>query len=240
MSRERIKFYLGVLAVFWVLLSGRNSAWAGNEFEDHESIMVVVKSHLAGWYQGSKYLVEIKVDKLDPRLKMPSCPDPLTVSTPQAKPKKGRIFVTVSCAGQKPWRIFVPATIISYEDVVMMVSSLSRNQAVKRTDIELRKTNLSTLPRGYFTRLQDVIGKVARRDLYANTVLGPMYLKLPYLVKRGERITIISKSKGIVIKTAGIALENAEKGAVLKVKNISSGRVVEGKVIESGVVKVSP
>lgn len=239
-SKKRVVLHWQGAVALCMALFGSMSAWAENEFESQESIVMVVKNHLEGWYKDSKYPVETKVDKLDPRLKMSRCSAPLVVSTSQAKPKKGRVFVTVSCIVQKPWKIFVPATIIRYEDIVAMTSSVSRNQVIKKTDVELRKTNLSLLPRGYFARLQDVVGKIAKRDIYVNTVLGPAHLKSPNLVKRGSRVTIVSSSAGITIKSAGIALGNAEKGKMLRVRNSSSGRVVEGEVIGLGVIKVRP
>ena len=62
-------------------------------------------------------------------------------------------------------------------------------------------------------------------------------LENPELVKRGDLITLLVRSHGFTASTKGTALESGKKGQRIKVSNASSTKVVEGIVIESGVVE---
>jgi flagella basal body P-ring formation protein FlgA len=58
------------------------------------------------------------------------------------------------------------------------------------------------------------------------------------MVRRGKMVLLIGESKRLLIKTQGKALENGRLGDVIKVKNITSGKVVHATVTGENTVKV--
>jgi flagella basal body P-ring formation protein FlgA len=58
------------------------------------------------------------------------------------------------------------------------------------------------------------------------------------LVKRGERVNIQSGKAGVLISATGTAMADGAKGQKINVKNLSSQRVIQATVVDSGQVSV--
>ena len=67
-------------------------------------------------------------------------------------------------------------------------------------------------------------------------MLSPGLLTRPTLVKRGQRVKILASHDGIQASTLGEALENGQRDAVIRIRNLSSEKTIEAKVLEAGVV----
>jgi hypothetical protein len=52
----------------------------------------------------------------------------------------------------------------------------------------------------------------------------------PVLVKKGAHVTIVYSTPTIRLRTVGVALEDGEHGALIPVKNITSGVVIHAEV----------
>ena len=61
----------------------------------------------------------------------------------------------------------------------------------------------------------------------------------PRLIRRGESVMLVVRSGDFRIQTQGKALDDARRGRSLRVRNSTSGRVVEGRAIAPGVVEVA-
>jgi flagella basal body P-ring formation protein FlgA len=70
-------------------------------------------------------------------------------------------------------------------------------------------------------------------------VISPSALKSMKVVARGQVITLLAKAGTMEVRMSGKALASAALGQRVKVKNLSSKRVVEGVVESPGVVKVT-
>ena len=51
------------------------------------------------------------------------------------------------------------------------------------------------------------------------------------MVEEGQSILIISDLNGIKVKMEGNALQNGHFNELIKVKNLSSGKIVQGKIV---------
>jgi flagella basal body P-ring formation protein FlgA len=70
-------------------------------------------------------------------------------------------------------------------------------------------------------------------------VLTPAMLAAVPLVSRGQQVTLEAQTDGVHIRMGGEALAEAALGQRVRVKNLSSERVVEGVVRSDEVVEVS-
>jgi flagella basal body P-ring formation protein FlgA len=55
-------------------------------------------------------------------------------------------------------------------------------------------------------------------------------------VRRGEPVKMIANNDGIEASASGEALADGQPGDVIRVRNTRSGKVIEAKVLEPGVV----
>jgi flagella basal body P-ring formation protein FlgA len=77
-----------------------------------------------------------------------------------------------------------------------------------------------------------------RRPLAAGAVLTPAMLTDVPLVTRGQQVTLEVGADTMNIRMAGEALDEAALGQRVRVRNLSSERVVEGVVRSAQVVEV--
>ena len=71
---------------------------------------------------------------------------------------------------------------------------------------------------------------VARVSIPSGEVVLERFVEVPFAVKRGQLVKIVAKKGGIYVETLGRALQNGRVGDIIRVKNVYSGKVIEGRV----------
>ena len=181
---------------------------------------------------------EVTVGRLDSRLRLQRCDHPLEARRLQNNQRLGNTIVSVSCTGTKPWTVHVPVTVKSFTRVVVASQPLMRQVSLKRSDVRLEERDISTLRSGYFSRIEDVIGRQPKRTLVSGSVLNPYDIETRKIIRRGNKVLIIAETAGIAVRMQGKALGDAGEGELITVENLSSRRKVEAVAVGPGVVKV--
>jgi flagella basal body P-ring formation protein FlgA len=85
-----------------------------------------------------------------------------------------------------------------------------------------------------------VEGRSLSRALAAGSVLTPGALGGRSAVRAGDQVQLISRLDGIEVRASGIALGGGDSGSRLRVRNGSSGKVVDAMVTAPGQVQALP
>jgi flagella basal body P-ring formation protein FlgA len=181
--------------------------------------------------------VEVEAGALDSRLQLAACPTPLDVNADLDRPS-GRLNARVDCRGANPWSIYVPVTIRVFRDVVVSTAPLERGQPIGPGDVTLEERDALANGGRMLLRLEDAIGRTPRRDLPSHAALGASALEMPVLVKRGERLSLASRTGGITVTATVEALGNGRMGEHIRVRNLQSQRVIEATVTGPGRAEV--
>ncbi len=206
-----------------------NMNTAHANIQSHESLQKAVIDFLEMETQNSQDS-EISVRDFDKRLRLHQCSSPLKAFWPMGSKRFGNTTVGVRCSGDKPWKIFVGAHIHIYKSVWVSNTGLNRNQVLDLASVSKEKRDITRLTRGYLLSDTPINGMQIKRNIPANHVLTNTMLDSQKLVKRGDRITIISKAGGIEVRATGVALNDGSKGERIKVINTSSKREIEAYV----------
>jgi flagellar basal body P-ring formation protein FlgA len=182
--------------------------------------------------------LEVRSATLDSRLRLPLCQRPLMPSMPSGSSKVGHTVVSVRCIGAHSWKLYVPVDVKARLKVLIAAQPLERGAQVSGAMLSMAERNVARLPYGYFTHRNAVLGQVLRRNLSAGEVLTPGMLHPPLLVRRGQVVTLTAGAEGFSVSTQGVALQSGERGALVRVRNSRSKRVVQGVVTGSGQVSV--
>ena len=222
-----------------ILISHSNISQAGNDRQSHSSIVEAAEQFLSSQNSLKQYSKKtIKIGHIDPRLSLAKCQESLdTYLAPGAK-VIGKTTVGVRCNAPKPWALYVPVTVNVYQHIYQTATHLPKGHVIGEADIESVEHDLSQLHRGYFTDKSKIIGQQTRRHLNQSKVLTPSSIKPALLVKRGERVALQAKSKAYTVKMNGTAMMDGAKGEKIRVKNLSSERIIEGIVTQNGVVTI--
>lgn len=122
--------------------------------------------------------------------------------------------------------------------VPIVKRNLPAKTLITEEDITYEKRELSKLPHDILLEKEKIIGKETRSGLMAGSFFRASYLAEPLLIKRNQEVEILAKGKNFIVKTKGIALQNGRMNEFIKVKNLSSQKIIQGKVIAEGVVEV--
>jgi flagella basal body P-ring formation protein FlgA len=195
-----------------------------------------VQQHFAA--PGSR--VEAKSDPLDARLRIADCAAPLTASLPGGDRPAPRLSVLVRCPAAEGWTVRVPVTLEVWRRVLVASRPLIRGDGIVASDVHAEERDVTRLPYGYIETLDQVAERSLSRPLAAGSVLTPGALGGRQMIRAGDHVQLVAELDGIAVRAEGVALGSGDSGARLRVRNGSSGRVVDAIVRAPGVVVALP
>lgn len=147
----------------------------------------------------------------------------------------GRLRLTLTCDVPQ-WSVEVTSQATVYIQAVAAAQIIERGQLITRAMLGLREVPVTRQSSGLFNTVDEVVGLSAKRRTRSQQVLSRDMLVAPWLVRRGERVTVVANHGDIYASTPGEAQQDGRLGMVIRVRNIASGKIIEAKVIGSGKV----
>lgn len=196
------------------------------------------------WLQQNRALpgarMTAEADPLDSRLRLADCPKPLESSLPGNRPLGARASVAVHCPVPGGWTVRVPVRVKMFSNVLVTTRPLARGDGIGAGDVHAEERDVASLAYGYVAELGQIDGRSLARPLSAGTVLTPGMLAGRQAVRIGDSISMQADVEGVVIRVAGVAMGAGDTGSRLKVRNASSGKVLDAVVTGPGTVAVLP
>jgi len=103
-------------------------------------------------------------------------------------------------------------------------------------EVEVTNPNLRG---GYAEVTSEVVGKVTTRTLLPGRTIPVAALRDSWAVVRGKPVQLIFSGTGLTITATGTPLQNAAIGDFIRVRNIESGVIISGTVMQNGSVQVA-
>lgn len=174
--------------------------------------------------------------KIDARVAMPACAQPLQGQV--HSDNNTAMSIAVSCAAPQPWTLYVPVRLEREAEVLVLTSSLPAGTKLQASHLSRQTRNIGQLAYGYLQNPAEVVGNNLRRPLQAGWVLSGNDIESPRLVKRGETVTLVARLGSIEVRAQGQALSDAGQDESIRVRNLSSKRIIDGRVASDGTVRV--
>ena len=184
--------------------------------------------------------IVITASRLDPRLRLARCGGPLDASFISGGRLQAQVSIAVGCRVAANWTIYVPVTVQSRISVWALRAPHAQGARLGASDVVAETRLVSGLAVGYLTDLSELTRATLRHPLPAGAVLTSEDLLPDYMVRQGEQVTMVASIDGIQVRAAGLALQSGRYGALIRVQNASSAKVVEGTVDGDRVVDVTP
>lgn len=146
--------------------------------------------------------------------------------------------VVLSVNGKALQTVKASADVTALADVVVSTNLIRIDETIQVEDVTIARTPMTTAPRQYAINLGEVIGKRAARPLAPHVPINVSTLAPPYLVRKGDRVTIEAKRGRLVIQTIGIMKAVGQAGQTVTVTNPESGKDIRAKVVGPGLVRV--
>lgn len=178
---------------------------------------------------------------LDPRLRVAACAVPLVAKVPDGVRPLPQVSVPVSCRqARHGWTLRVPVRLQLYRQVLVTTHALRRGDGLHAGDVRSEERDVARLGYGYLDDPAQIAERTLARALPAGSVLTPGALGGRSMVRAGDRVQMVAKLGAIVVRADGIALGSGDNGARLRVRNGSSGTIIDGVVSGPGVVQTLP
>ena len=180
--------------------------------------------------------IEVKVNNIDPRLKLRQCDIKLKAYLPPGSKHRGKTTVAVRCDVPVAWKVFVSASIHEFAEVIVANRSLSRKSVIAEQDIVKKRVNISSLRKQPIMTKSQVLGSTPKRYIRAGSIIFEDSI---CMVCRGDSVNISAKSEFFSLNLKGLALADAAIGETTLVRNTQSKRSFSAKVIGRNQLEVS-
>jgi len=224
-----------------VVMLGLTPGVHGEAVQSEESIRKAAEQFvLAQLPEDQPGRPSIEIGHLDPRLRLPACDRSLEAFLPPGGKIIGGTTVGVRCPGNRPWSLYVPVKVALRVQVLVATRPLSRGTRLSADDVRPEERDVSMLTQGYLTDPQQAYGLVLKRSIASGAPVVPSALEAPRAIRRGEKVTVVGRSpSGIEVRMAGTALMDGAAGERIRVRNLSSNRIVEGTVAGAGIIEIN-
>jgi len=184
--------------------------------------------------------IEVTAGSLDLRLQLAECRLPLRAVVARDAQLASRITVPVQCPQEGGWTVRVPLQVQLFRQTLVTSRLLLRGDGVSAADVHVEERDVTRLGYGYIENMEQVAGRSLARAVASGSVLSPGMLGGRRMVRAGDHVEMVARLDGIEVRADGVALGSGDNGARLRVRNESSGKVVDAMVSAPGVVLALP
>lgn len=194
-----------------------------------EKIEEYVLKQLASYKEGK---IHVSADKIDSRLSLKACAkNQLVVFNPYSTPILETSTMGIKCQeADNHWSLYVPIRIIILKTVFVANRTLMKGDKITGNDVYQTEMDVHKLKHGYFNDIDDLVGQVCKQNIAVNYPFTPANIELPKVVRKGEKISMVTGNDNLTISMDGIAVTDGSLGETIKVRNLSSKKIVEAQV----------
>jgi flagellar basal body P-ring formation protein FlgA len=124
------------------------------------------------------------------------------------------------------------------QEFVVSVKNLGRDSVIGLNDVSVQKKWVRSIPLNSISNIDEVVGKLLCVSIRPNVEIFRNMIKEITAVKRNKMVQIVLDSGAINITTMGMAEEDGAEGSFVKVRNISSNKIIYARVVGEAKVKV--
>ncbi len=155
--------------------------------------------------------------------------------------RTGRVSAYVSAPAGDPAaeRRRVTGRLVFHVAVPVLNHAVGPGAVIAASDLDTVKISRERVGVNIATDAAQMIGKTPRRPLEAGIPVQLGDLALPVLVHKGQLVTIELRTPSLELTAQGTALEDGANGALVRIANTKSSRVIDATVTAPGTVAVS-
>ncbi len=140
--------------------------------------------------------------------------------------------------GKQQRQVTVHGRVEVMRDVVVSGRPLARDVIVSADDVKMKKKWVRHLDPDLLSSTENAVGKRVLMAVRGGAELKAQMLREPVVVKRGKTVRINLERGSMTLTTMGISEEDGSVGATIRVRNMSSNRMVYARVTGEDAVRI--
>lgn len=129
---------------------------------------------------------------------------------------------------------YFPIILERHAKVAVSCSPLRRGTVLTSENICMEDRNLTQVMYSWYENPQFIKGQELRRSVQGGRIFRRGDLQKKLLVRRGQRVSLVSQVGSAFVSIAGVSQQNGREGEVISVRNSSSGRYIKARLDETG------
>jgi len=122
--------------------------------------------------------------------------------------------------------------------VLVTTRALPRNATVTAQDVQLQRRRVPGVVAAYLTSPEQLAGRHLRNAAAPGMALEVEMLSPDVLIRRGQRVTLVASAGSLEVRAQGEAIADAQADGRVRVLNLASRRIVEGRVESRDSVRI--
>ncbi|MFN7709963.1 MAG: flagellar basal body P-ring formation chaperone FlgA [Holosporales bacterium] len=164
-----------------------------------------------------------------------------TIHAFKLNPQQNRFTATLEFADPDLPPMPLQGKIMRMVEIPVLAHTVAAKQMIQESDIKWLKVPESQVNRFVVSEVNALVGsEVKGKNLQANVPIRASDVQKPRAVTRNSMITMRYTSDHMQLESRGLALQEGELGASIKVKNTESGKMLVGIITAPGVVEIAP
>jgi flagellar basal body P-ring formation protein FlgA len=202
-------------------------------------IETAIKQALERRYGINASFGAIVFDNIAPTLMIETTkPDAVLVENLSYEARSKRVSAQIRMNMDNAAPLRITGIYVETVEVPVLNRSVNRNDAIQPSDYTLERRARDTLPADAALEIKPD-GLIARRSLVGGSILRSGDVSKPEAVAKGDVVTILYQTPGLMLTMRGRAVDAGAKGDVISVQNPQSKKIIQGTIIGPGQVSVS-
>ena len=172
--------------------------------------------------------VEVKVGKLDPRLKLAPCQH-IDTYLPPGLPVWGATRMGLRCTqGTKLWNVSLPIMVSVYAKATVLKNNLAAGTVLDASQLMEAEVDLAAAPGAAVSDPALAVGRILGHNLLAGATLRQTDLKARQFFAAGETVRVTAIGQGWSVETEGQAIGPGIEGQNVNVRT-EAGRLLSAR-----------
>lgn len=126
-------------------------------------------------------------------------------------------------------------------EIPVLTRSINPGEVITEADLNWRKVAINRVSASTITSFNELVGKISQfRMLQPGQALQRNEIKSPKIIKKGELVTVVYKTDGMVLTVQAAAKHDAAKGETVTMVSPLSKREIRAVVIAPNQAEITP
>lgn len=132
---------------------------------------------------------------------------------------------------------YITGQVVGRAKALVATRALQMGEKIGSRDVKEQDTEIG-LTNDAFATIEDLDGKTAGRSIQMGRAIYKSDLRRELVVQRGQMIRAVSGSEVFEVSAQMMAEDNGAVGDTVRLKNVETQKLMSGRVVERGVVRI--